>query len=367
MPVNFQIGGSPLQARQTFPIGLFILWVLLASLFITLIFIIFKNINKYKKSDKYIQKEISRITTPKDLKKFSFEYHLPQKYHSMFLTMSKTMKMPNINYLIKDTQSLTKYFHDYYFVLKQKNATAEQINDFFDLNFTFEKISATTKNLQSTRQLILEAVVFYLTQESEQFPLYVKINNKDFLALEIPKFMYDNPNFRPPLLERLRFITKAENGMTYHFVSRGMRYQTNPDGKVYLIIAHSDDLLNQAHRNSKRESTEGECIFSPAHINHRIEQKPGEKPEYVINPKQYKGKLTNISVGGCCIKTNLPIREKQNLAVIPVCLDVNDHIIGIIRRTRKLPDNTYNLHIQFLDISLEAKNKINAYVFKYEL
>ena len=73
MPVNFQIGGSPLQARQTFPIGLFILWVLLASLFIALIFIIFKNINKYKKSDKYIQKEISRITTPKDLKKFSFD------------------------------------------------------------------------------------------------------------------------------------------------------------------------------------------------------------------------------------------------------------------------------------------------------
>jgi hypothetical protein len=150
-----------------------------------------------------------------------------------------------------------------------------------------------------------------------------------------------------------------------------MRYQNNPDGKIYLIIAHSEDLLNQAHRNSKRESIDAECIFSPARLA-RPEEKDkkalkNNEERYIVAQKEYKGKLTNISSGGCCIKTNLPIKEKQYLSILIPSLNIDDHIIGIIRRTRQLLDNTYNLHIQFLHIELESKNKINAYAFKYEI
>ena len=247
----------------------------------------------------------------------------------------------------------------------------EDLNLFFELNFTLEKISATTKSLLSTKQFHLESIVFYLTHESEQFPFYVKANDSHFLALEIPKFMFDNPRLKPPLLERLRFITKAQNGMTYHFTSRAMRYQTNPDGKIHIIIKHSEDLVNQAHRNSKREFLDTECLFSPAHLVHTVEnekkKKHTQEEDFVVRPKEYDGRLTNISSGGCCIKTTLPIKEKQYLSLRVPSLELHEHMIGIIRRTRKLLDNTYNLHIQFLKISLESKNKINAYAFKYEI
>ena len=223
----------------------------------------------------------------------------------------------------------------------------------------------------STKQLPVESVVFYLTHESEQFPLYVKINNNDFVGLEVPKFLVNNPNLKPPLLERLRFITKAPNGMTYHFTSRAMRYQNNPDGQILLIIAHSEDLLNQANRNSKRESIDADCIFSPVRLA-RPEEKSKKAikqniDEYLIAQKEYTGKVTNISSGGCCIKTNLPIKEKQHLSVRFPSLEIDEHIIGVIRKTRQLIDNSYNLHIQFLQISIEAKNRINAYAFKYEI
>ena len=48
-------------------------------------------------------------------------------------------------------------------------------------------------------------------------------------------------------------------------------------------------------------------------------------------------------------------------------MQLNDNIIGIIRKTRKLLDDSYNLHIQFITIDLDSKNKINAYAFKYEI
>lgn len=362
MFLDFQPGSSPLEARQNFPVVVYGIIILLVVAALIIIWLLGKKILSYKNSESYAKKEMLRPTNQKDIKKFAFDYNLKPAYTNTLVNMCKSVDVPNINFLIKNPEALKDIFKDYYFKLKQQNASDKQINSFFELDFAIEKASATTKNLISTKQLVLESVVFYLTQDSEQFPLYLKVNNADFIALEIPKFLYENENLRPPLLEKLRFITKAQNGMTYHFISRAMRYQTNPDGTIYLIIAHTDDLLNQAHRNSKRESIDGVCIFSPAQkIPDQMEEK------FKITPKEYSGKLTNISAGGCCIKTNLPIREKQYLAVKITCLDIEEQIVGIIRKTRQLPDSTYNLHIQFINPQIGAKNKINAYTFKYEI
>ncbi len=367
----FQIGSSPLSARASFPIGIYIAGVLIVAAIILGIWVLTKRVIAYRKSDVYIQKQLERITTQKDVKKFTDDNRLTPAMSTMLWNMCRDLKVPNINYLIREAEKLEELFRKYYFLIKENGASQQDINTLFELTFTVEKISASTKNLLSTKQLPIESVVFYLTHESEQFPLYVKINNNDFVALEVPKFLVERPNIKPPLLERLRFITKAQNGMTYHFTSRAMRYQNNPDGKIYLIIAHSEDLINQAHRNSKRESIDTDCLFSPARIARKeeIDKKALKKNEdqYVIAQKEYKGKLTNISSGGCCIKTNLPIKEKQYLSIRIPSLDIDQHIIGIIRRTRQLLDNTYNLHIQFLKIDLASKNRINAYAFKYEI
>lgn len=369
--IYFQIGSSPLMARQSFPIAMFMVAILILAAIVFAIWFFTRFLIDYKKSDKYIQKQLSRQTTLKDVKKFIADNRLSNEEETMLWNMCRTQKLPNINYYIKNPEPLSENFYNYYFTLKNSGASAQDIDIFFTLNFNVEKISAATKNLLSTKQLLPEAIVFYLTHESEQFPFYVKSNTQDFLALEIPKFMFDNPNLKPPLLERLRFITKSPNGMTYHFTSRAMRYQTNPDGKIYMIIAHSEDLLNQAHRNSKRESIDADCVFSPArHAHLENESKKSQKNDdelFLVTPKEYPGKVTNISSGGCCIKTKLPIKEKQYLSVKIPNLEIHENMIGIIRKTRKLLDNTYNLHIQFLQISIEAKNRINAYAFKYEI
>ena len=367
----FQIGSSPLSARASFPIGLFITGVVLLAALVCGIWILTKRIFDYRKSDKYIQKQLERITTQKDVKKFTETNRLTPEMSSMLWTICRTLKLPNINYLIKEPDILAEKFKQYYYNLKNAGADAEELNSFFELNFTMEKISAATKSLLSTKQFPLESIVFYLTHESEQFPFYVKANTTDYLALEIPKFMYDNPNLKPPLLQRLRFITKAQNGMTYHFTSRAMRYQTNPDGKIQMIAKHSEDLVNQAHRNSKREFLDTECIFSPARLapidENSKKTKKNIEDNFLVVQKEYEGRVTNISSGGCCIKTKLPIKEKQYLSLRVPSLELHEDMIGIIRKTRKLIDNSYNLHIQFLKISLESKNRINAFAFKYEI
>ena len=82
---------------------------------------------------------------------------------------------------------------------------------------------------------------------------------------------------------------------------------------------------------------------------------------------EYAGKITNISAGGCCIQTTLPIKEKQYIGVSLPDTGIDEVMVGIIRRTRRLPTGKLALHIQFVQISLFAKNRINTLVYKYEL
>ena len=66
----FQIGsGSPLDARAGFPIALFIIGVILVATLVGGIWFLTKHLLDYKKSDTYIQKQLERLTTQKDVKK----------------------------------------------------------------------------------------------------------------------------------------------------------------------------------------------------------------------------------------------------------------------------------------------------------
>ena len=114
----FQIGSSPIMARQSFPIGMFILGVVLVAVLIGGIWILTKHFIDYKKSDKYIQKQLSRVTSQNDVKKFVADNRLSQKESDMLWYMCRTLKLPNINYYIKEPEPLFDKFREFYFYLK---------------------------------------------------------------------------------------------------------------------------------------------------------------------------------------------------------------------------------------------------------
>ena len=227
--------------------------------------------------------------------------------------------------------------------------------------YSIELITAQTKTLISTRQIPVNTVLFYLTNDSEKFPFTLVESTKEAMILEIPEFFYKSPN-KPELLERSRYVFKTENGLTYNFISRTMRYEENKDtGKILMLVAHTENLATQMHRHFRREMFDDQCFFSS------VKKGTDKKEKYIVSEKKYEGQLSNISGGGCCIKTDLPVKENQLIAMDFPKIQVKEQVIGIIKRTRKLPTGTFALHIQFLDISLESQNMIMAYVYKYEL
>ncbi|MCR5188986.1 MAG: PilZ domain-containing protein [Treponema sp.] len=358
--------GSPIEARQTAPIFLIILVLAIITAFVVLIAFLFKQIQNYKTSDKYISKEQNRKTKHSDVVKLCKINNFKPEDQSILWEVCQITDCTNILYLLKSNSDVTELFRQAYFTMKDKNLFTDiKMNNFFNCLYKLEMMVAQYKKLVSTQQFPLQSMVFYITDEGEQMPFTVVDNNKDFFTVEIPEFLYKTPR-RPQLLIRSRFNFKTPDGLSYNFVSRIVRYDTNTEGVYKAVIAFTDKLECQAQRHFKREFMEEKCIFASVTPNPNANVKKGEEP-YKYSDKMYAGKLSNISGGGCCIQTKLPIKEKQHICVILPTMGIEEKIVGIIRRTRKLPSGLFALHIQFEKISMKTKNRIFTLVYKFEL
>ena len=349
--------GSPIEARQTHAPDLVIILVLLIAFaaILGIAFIFYMRIKNYYNSEQYLEKERNRKTKYKDVLTLAKKNDLTPQDTAILWEVCRVTDCNNIIFFIKSNAEVNELFHKAYELMKEQNLfTDQKMNDFFSCLFKLELIVAQTKKILSTRQIPTASIIFYISAEGEQYP---------FTVTEIPDFIYKSPR-RPELLTRSRFTFKTSDGLSYNLITRIIRYNEGNDGKFYMVLSHSEQLESQAQRHFKREFFEKECLFSSVRVNE--DPKKGEE-KYSISDKEYDGKLTNISAGGCCIQTTLPIKEKQYIAVHLPDTGIEEPIVGIIRRTRRLPTGTLALHIQFIEISLSARNRIYTLVYKYEL
>lgn len=358
--------GSPIEARQTHApdIAIIIILLLIFAVILGIAFVVFMKVKNYYKSEQYLEKERSRKTKFKDVQTLAKQNNLSQTEINTIWEICRVTDTNNILYSIKSNNEVNELFHTAYDIMKEKNMfTDEKLNNFFTTLFKLEMIVAQYKKVLSTRQIPEGSVIFYISNEGEQYPFTVSQNLKDFFTAEIPDFIY-NSKRRPELLTRSRFTFRTSDGLSYNLITRIIRYNEGNDGKFYMVLSHSEQLECQAQRHFKRDFFEKECKFKAVKHN----ENHGKKEEaFTFSEKEYDGKLTNISAGGCCIQTTLPIKEKQYIGVALPEIGIDETIVGIIRRTRRLPTGKLALHIQFIQISLATKNRIHTLVYKYEL
>ena len=358
--------GSPLEARVTHrgDLALIVILLVIFAVILGIAFIVFMKIKNYYKSEQYLEKERNRKTKYKDIQKLTKENDLSPQEAAILWDICRITQCSNILYSVKSNLEVNELFRNAYNIMKDQNLLTDQkMNDFFTCLFKLEMIVAQTKKVLSTRQIPPGSLIFYISDAGEQYPFNVTQNQKDFFTAEIPEFIYKTPR-KPPLLTRSRFTFKTSDGLSYNLITRIIRYNEGNDGKYYMILSHSEQLECQAQRHFKREFFEKECTFKAVKVNPNP-QKGQQK--YSFSEKEYLGKMSNISAGGCCIQTTLPIKEKQHIGIILPDSGIEETLVGIIRRTRRLPTGKLALHIQFLDISIAAKNRIHILVYKYEL
>lgn len=355
--------GSPIQARQTAPILLILIILALIVSVVILIGILIKKRTDYLKSDKFLEKEMNRPTRKADVLKLAAISNLSKDDIAALWEVCQVTNCNNIYYLLKSNADVNELFHNAYNLMKAQNLfTDKKMNRFFECLFQLEMYVAQTKKMYSTTQIPEQSIIFYISEDGEQYPFTVNKNVKDFFVAEIPAFLAKSEH-KPELLVRNRFTFKTTDGLSYNLITRIIRYEKTPEEKYNIILAHTDQLTCQAQRHFKRDFFQEECQFARIHIHPEAED-PAKR--YWISENKHDGKITNISAGGCCLQTELPVKENQSIVVTLPSKGLTEQMPGIIRKTRKLPNGKFALHIQFQNISLATKNKIYTLVYKYE-
>lgn len=360
MNLDFQAGNSPLASRQNPVIYAALLVALIIIAICALIWILLLLRKKQKETPEWIEAEKKRPTKYSDILRLSKLYAVTSEEIPLLWDICKKYHVPNIYYSIKRFDELDPVFKQAYTDLKE-TGKEQKTNRLFALKFKLDKIFAETVNISSTASLHAGTKISLLTTSGTKTDGVIQKNEKNYLAVALPADFFSSPK-KPEPLKKIAFTFHSPTGMIYICLTRIIRYETEGTAE-FMILAHSSNLIKKTRRSFKRKSVSEPCCIAPVKLE---KDKNGEKI-YRMAANKIQCTLVNISGGGCCISSALPIKEGQIVCTEFDLPGEERSAIGKIIRTRKArAHNMYNLHIHFLKISLEVQNKILAKVYSYD-
>jgi PilZ domain. len=362
MTFNTGTQSTPLIARQTKGVYNFLVIPIVFISLALVVWLVLSRIKKYQQTPEWQEAQKKRITNRQDVVDLARRHSLTRSDISVLLEICKTYKTPNIMYLIHDGVAVDNLFRTAYSDFKRNRAPEEKITALFRLLYRLEFAEATTSVITSSTTIPEGTKIFFIAPNGMQIGCTLKKNTPDNLLLSIPPQLYDS-KLKPAPLSKAVFTFNTYSGMHYVFTTRVIRYSTGLDNLNEMALSQTTDLRPQTKRQSKRMEMNIPCLFSAVRENDKA-----DRISYVPLEKQYECVLSNISADGCCIITPLPIKERQNICVsIPLGGETHQ-TIGKIVATRKNPvNNTFFLHISFLQIEPATQNKIFALIYGYTI
>ncbi|MCR4742227.1 MAG: PilZ domain-containing protein [Treponema sp.] len=366
MNFNSGNGGSLIQARSNLPVGIIILIVIIIAVVLTALWFISKMLLDYKKSDKFINKEKNKPTKHSDVVKFCKENNFNNEQISLLWEVFSITKSPNIMYFFNSYNDVIELFRLAIEKFSAIGIDDEDLFQLFQLEYKLELLLSKKKGLLSTTGIPINTTLLYISDSGDQLPFKLIKNNQDAMYFDVPEHFYKSPH-KPKSYVKQRFIYKNNEGVTYNFEARIIRFTevTKEEEKIFImVVSHTDKLFSTAQRNFKRDFCDYGCHILPVKITINPQNK---KAVYNFTNNLHKSRLTNISAGGCCIQSNMPLKEKQNIGIILDDMGIEEKIVGNVKRTRRLPNGEFALHIQFVKISIKTKNEILKRIYKYEI
>ena len=360
MNLNFQAGDSPLASRQNPVIYLVILVAVIIALVFLAIWFITLLRKKEKETPEFQEKEMKRLTRYSDVKQLSEKFNLDKSLLPLLWNICHVNKIPNIYYSIKKFDEFNDIFKNTYQNLKKQN-DEEKINKLFRLKFELDKIFASQVIYKTSHNLPEKLKMKMILKKGTIIPVKINECTKHYIEISLPE-NFISSKLKPQETDKIAFTFNSETGMPHAFITRVLRYQKQGEN-VVMLINHVEQMMYKNQRQFKRISLKENCRFSSVKI---AKDEEGSK-YYKTGEKKYNGILINISGGGCCIATQLPIKENQIIMTEFDLFDGTVKPIGKIVKSRRTPTpGVFNIHIQFLNIELEIQNKILAKVYAYD-
>lgn len=312
-----------------------------------------RNSAKKKASDPH------RLSTYNDVKFITKDLLLTNDEKELLWEICKIHKVPNIIAFMKNQTLLDELFKTVFLSASDEQKKAL----LFSIRNKIEQDKHNTTLISSTKNIQIGQKITYIDENHDQYASEVLDNVPDGLVLVVPKNIYGD-ELRPKPLSKITLSFETKNYIAYRLLTRVVRYQQ----RVYseLVVSHTNNLEILHRRNQRRIPYNPVCVFSAVKVTTGGK---GKSPsvEYTPLDHRYEGKLLDISSEGCSIQTNLAVKKQQYI-YIEFKLDDSstDSVYGLIVETTKSTQTNLNtLHVHFVRMKLETRNKIYRLVYEY--
>ncbi|MDR1099636.1 MAG: flagellar brake protein [Treponema sp.] len=264
---------------------------------------------------------------------------------------------------INSPNLLDRHFKRTYRIIERSANTEEEAHERLSLLFStrniLESASGGGDNITSTRQ-VPEKSAAVLSIGQESYPVKVISTKGDNLVVENPQNALGSP-IRLPRGGKviLSFFTKSSKG--FSFETRVLGTSDSADGPI-LQLVHSNQMKRLSQRRFRRKQAVIAANFYFVHVEdtgYRREKK------MVVDKRRLTGNILDISIGGCSIKTNVPVNSGTRLKIEFIHTNgVTVAVLGQVLRTNRTGISTI-MHIKFLKVPRRSLNIINTLVFDY--
>lgn len=339
------------------------------ALVILLLFFSFliKLINKSKQESRTNSKKPTNLS---NINKITNIYNLTSEQKKFLIDLCKVQKIPNLEVNLHSENFCNNFFMTQYYALRknEKNLSEAEIENEISILFAIrQKIENGKKNLSNLTSSIAipeEHNLMLYNNKKEQFQCKILKNTKENLIVSIPQNVLSQ-QYKPEALSKITLFYQTENGSAYIIDSRVVRYQTGTENEE-MVLSHSNHLKCFQRRKFKRIDINTNCEFSAVKTT-TLNKGSQTYVSYEPLERKYSGKLLEISAGGCSISTNLHIREKQYIYIeFNLSENHSDSVIGLIVKTEEgYLEDSYILHIVFVNINKKTRNRIFSKVYDY--
>ena len=253
---------------------------------------------------------------------------------------------------------LDRHFRRAYRIIEQSSSTEEEAQRRLAVLFSTRNIleNSTIGAIVTTRHLKDDAILIF-TFAKEKYEISVLSTRGENLVVEAPATVLGSQVKIPiGITLNIIFFTKANKG--FSFETRVVGYG-NFHGRHAMQITHSSQLNLLSHRRFRRRSAVIACFLFLVYV-----EGSGKKQRLIVDKRRISGTIADISVGGCSIRTMVPIKVGAKFKIEFAQRNANVAALGQVLRTNKAGMST-TIHVRFLKVSPKSMNIINAYVYEY--
>jgi len=161
---------------------------------------------------------------------------------------------------------------------------------------------------------------------------------------------------------KLAYFSKANKGFSFNCQIQDTE---NTSFGPALQLSRGNEVKAMTKRRFRRRQMALDCGYYMVHLEETKKKKP---PKLTIDRRRILGTITDLSIGGCAIKTqnSVPAGIRLKIEMESFSGSGSIAVLGQVLRVNRSGLSYSVMHIRFLKVPQKAMNVINAMVFDYK-